>query len=51
MKKYDFYHDPSHGWLKVKRQELIVRSAIIKLKSESEVRKHAIKTDSQTVGE
>lgn len=23
MRKYDFYSDPSHGWLKVKRQELI----------------------------
>jgi len=23
MKKYDFYADPGHGWLKVKRQELI----------------------------
>ena len=22
MKKYDFYSDPGHGWLKVKRKEL-----------------------------
>ena len=22
MKKYDFYSDPGHGWLKVKRSEL-----------------------------
>ena len=23
MRKYDFYNDPGHGWLKVKRQELV----------------------------
>jgi len=23
MRKYDFYSDPGHGWLKVKRQELV----------------------------
>jgi hypothetical protein len=23
MRKFDFYSDPSHGWLKVKRQELM----------------------------
>jgi len=23
MRKFDFYSDPSHGWLKVKRQELV----------------------------
>ncbi len=23
MKKYDFYNDPSHGWLKVQRKELV----------------------------
>ena len=23
MRKFDFYSDPAHGWLKVKRQELV----------------------------